>query len=662
MAHVAVLAVILLSSMAGTRTWTLVDSPSGEFSGLTASRSPLLKSGAQGLVDPVSNVEVAGESAPDRQRVEPTIAIDPRNASILVAGAQDLRLVGNGLHRWHGYYRSADGGLTWSSSLLPGFPGDSSTLGLSSPLHGSNATTDPVLAFDRAGNVYYAGLVFNISSAGMVGGPTVFVAKYGNDGADYSSVSLIRGPLFSDKEWIAVDTTGGPYDGNVYLAFDANLTSTSNFATLFTRSTDGGRTFSSPFYSPPDQSGELPGVTIGPAGDVYVSSDGFDPVTGNSLNYIQVSKITNGGTTLAQTVKAVDTASLLESSPQGGSFRAFTIPQIAADAHGVYLVWDDLRNGNVNVYITRSSDRGSSWTPPFRVNDSPLGQHFFPTIAVSGGIINVAWYDSRLNTGTSMTALDLFYTYSIDGGASFTQNMRVTPVSFSPEQVLRTDFPGPNLPFIGDYIGIAASSKTAHIIWSDNRNACDTRDPLYGCVDQDAFTASIDLLDFAVSANPVSAIVTQGLTKTANLTFVSVNGFSGNVSVSVSTSPGGLSVSPLSTTTSLPSGGMAILQLRFSPTNSTTPSLYTVNVTATLTPRAHFVLLSVTVQRAVPGGGTPNGSPGLLFYLWVATGVLAAGLVVVAGFMLMRRRRNSVKPLNPDAQGPKPGDPGQSIV
>src|SRR5712692_11554497 len=161
--------------MPGTRTWTLVDSPSGEFSGLTASRSPLLKSGAQRLFYPVSNVEVAGESAPDRQRVEPTIAIDPRNASILVAGAQDLRLVGNGLHRWHGYYRSVDGGLTWSPSVLPGFPGDSTSPRLSSLLHASNATSDPVLAFDRAGNVYYAGLVFNISSTGVVGGPTVFV-------------------------------------------------------------------------------------------------------------------------------------------------------------------------------------------------------------------------------------------------------------------------------------------------------------------------------------------------------------------------------------------------------------------------------------------------------------------------------------------------------
>jgi len=176
-----------------------------------------------------ANVPVVGEAAPDRQQVETTIVVDPRNPNVLVAGAQDYRLKSIGEHRWHGYYRSVDGGQTWTSGLLPGFPGDASSQGLASPLHRSNATSDPVLAFDRLGNVYYAGLVFNVSAAGILGngpiGNTVaFVAKYTNDGATYSSVKLITGPLFADKPWIAVDNTGGPFDGNVYLAFDANLT------------------------------------------------------------------------------------------------------------------------------------------------------------------------------------------------------------------------------------------------------------------------------------------------------------------------------------------------------------------------------------------------------------------------------------------------------
>lgn len=439
-----------------------------------------------------SNVGIVGEAAPDRQQVEVTIAVDPHNPNVLVAGGQDLRLRPNS-HRWHGYYRSTDTGKTWSSSMLPGFPGDNSPQGLSSPLHGSNTTSDPVLTVDSSGNVYYSGLVFNITSTGSIGNNVLFVSKYVNDGATYSGTTLIKGPLFSDKEWIVTDNTGGTFDGNVYVAFDANLTSTQPFGTLFTRSIDGGKSFSTPFYAPSDMTGQLPGVTVDSTGTVYVSSDAFNPVTSASLNYIQVSKITNGGTSLVQTIRAVDPTFWLTGPPTGAQFRAFTIPQIAADNNGVYLVFDDLREGNASIFFTRSLDHGSSWASPLRVNDVPTGQHFFPTIAVSGGIINVAWYDSRLNTGTTMTTLDVYFADSLDVGATFSRNIRITDASFNPDGVPRTDLPYPsNLPyFMGDYISIAATPTTVYPIWTDNRNMCDTFDPALGCLDQDAYTTTI---------------------------------------------------------------------------------------------------------------------------------------------------------------------------
>ncbi len=435
------------------------------------------------------NVPIVGEAAPDRQQVEPTIVVDPRNSSIIVAGAQDYRLLASGYHRWHGYYRSTDGGATWSQGLLPGFPTDNSVQGLGSPLHWSNATSDPVLAFDRLGDVYYAGLVFNISSSGAISGETAFVAKFTNDGATYSGATLIAGVSDADKPWIAVDNTGGVSDGNVYVAFDATLGGF--FATVFTRSVDGGKIFSPPFFTPPDKTGELPGVAVDPAGTVYVSTDAFDNVTGNPLNYVQVSRLTNGGTVLASNVKAAVPVVYLPSPLPGGSFRTFTIPQIAADSQGVYLVFDDFRTGDADVMLARSMNGGTVWTVPLRVNDVTTGDQFFPTIAASGGIVSVAWYDSRFNTGTTLTALDVFYSQSLDGGFTFSPSVRVTSVSFNPELVKRTDAPNFNDAFLGDYIGIAASPAMVHIVWADNRSACDTVVPTYGCVDQDVFTTTI---------------------------------------------------------------------------------------------------------------------------------------------------------------------------
>src|SRR5437762_11762796 len=227
--------------------------------------SPVLVAAASSSGTVGSNVPIVGEASPDRQQVETAISVDPRSQNILVAWAPDLRLKSLGEHRWNGYYRSADSGQTSTNSLMPGYPGDTSPQAMASPLHSSNATSDPVLAFDRLGNVYYAGLVFNVSAAGFLGngpiGNTVaFVAKYTNDGATYSSVKLITGPLFADKPWIAVDNTGGPFDGNVYLAFDANLTSITPFATVLTRSSDDGNSFYTQPYAPSYRPGGLPGI------------------------------------------------------------------------------------------------------------------------------------------------------------------------------------------------------------------------------------------------------------------------------------------------------------------------------------------------------------------------------------------------------------------
>ena len=614
----------------------------------TATRGSSLMAPASSAGVVGANVPVVGEAAPDRQQVETTIVVDPRNPNVLVAGAQDYRLKSIGEHRWHGYYRSVDGGQTWTSGLLPGFPGDASSQGLASPLHRSNATSDPVLAFDRLGNVYYAGLVFNVSAAGFLGngpiGNTVaFVAKYTNDGATYSSVKLITGPLFADKPWIAVDNTGGPFDGNVYLAFDANLTSITPFATLFTRSTDGGNSFSPPFYAPSDRTGGLPGVAVDPAGNVFVSTDAFDPVTGANLNYIQVSKITGGGTTLVQNARAVNPASWVTSgSSIGASFRAFTIPQIAADAHGVYVVFDDVRLGNSNVYITRSTDGGGSWTAPLRINDITTGQHFFPTIVASGGIVDVAWYDSRFNTQTPMTALDVFFTNSNDGGVSFSARVRVTNVSFNPGLVKRTDAPNWNEPFMGDYIGIAATPSAAHPFWADNRFACDTYDAAYtSCVDQDAFTATILLPDFGIAVAPSIQTILQGASGNAKVTLSSLNGFQGNVTVSASSSPYGLPISPSSKTLQLSAGGTSSFNLTFSPTTSTMPASYTVNITGTSGPISDFVLTAVQVQSSSVGGSLVNLDRLKLLMellsLWVP--ILLLGTATIAAWAWRKRAR-----------------------
>ncbi len=62
---------------------------------------------------------------------------------------------------WLGVFKSFDGGQTWQSVLLPGYPQDASAEGLASPLHGFGAAADPVVRAGTDGLFYFSGIAFN---------------------------------------------------------------------------------------------------------------------------------------------------------------------------------------------------------------------------------------------------------------------------------------------------------------------------------------------------------------------------------------------------------------------------------------------------------------------------------------------------------------------
>ncbi len=288
------------------------------------------------------NVDVtASNDAAERQQVEPTIAVDPHNPNVIVAGAQDYRLLSVGGHRWHGYYRSIDGGQTWNVMLLPGYPGDNSREGLASPLHGVYVSiSDPVLAFDRSGNVYYVGITAAASFTSPLGF-NLFAAKFVNDGADYAFTTLLPRSLYNlaDKPWIAVDSSGGPNDGTVYVTYDTiPLRGATDAGVALVRSIDGGVTYSLPILA--IKQGFFSGVTVDTQGRVFVSS--LTPGRSRTSSNIAVATSSDGGLSFHGHEIAAS-VSLLPSPLPGNSFRDFTLAQIAADNHGVYVALMTMR-------------------------------------------------------------------------------------------------------------------------------------------------------------------------------------------------------------------------------------------------------------------------------------------------------------------------------
>ena len=107
---------------------------------------------------------------------EPSIAVSTRNSSHLLAGDNDYRSVdfeelfaeqisGEPTpDAWLGVFKSFDGGATYASTLLPGFPADTSAAGKASPLFGLAAAADPIVRAGTNGMFYYGGIAFNRNS------------------------------------------------------------------------------------------------------------------------------------------------------------------------------------------------------------------------------------------------------------------------------------------------------------------------------------------------------------------------------------------------------------------------------------------------------------------------------------------------------------------
>src|SRR3954451_4932653 len=166
-----------------------------------------------------TDATLQGCSTGRRSQNEPSVAVDPRHSDVVAAGSNDYcaEISSGSGNQWPGYYRSTDGGATWRSSLVPGYPNDTSPLGSQSPTKGSCASAgDPTQAYDGGGRLYYGFICFNRAK------PTngsVYVARYDQDGAHYARTARVdRGTpsvwgLFQDKINVTVD----PASGNVYV-------------------------------------------------------------------------------------------------------------------------------------------------------------------------------------------------------------------------------------------------------------------------------------------------------------------------------------------------------------------------------------------------------------------------------------------------------------
>ena len=116
---------------------------------------------ATGIIPSLADAVLAECSIARGRQNEPAVAVDPRNASVLIGSSNDYCGVYAGSTTtfvpagpiWLGYYRSENGGRSFQSSLVPGYPGDLSPYAALAKIRTASAG-DPVIAWDAHGRVF----------------------------------------------------------------------------------------------------------------------------------------------------------------------------------------------------------------------------------------------------------------------------------------------------------------------------------------------------------------------------------------------------------------------------------------------------------------------------------------------------------------------------
>lgn len=408
---------------------------------------------------------------------EQQICINPTDPENLVACWRDFRLG----YRQVAIGYSLNGGQAWTDFLLGGpLPWDS----------------DPVLIVDPDGTFYFA--VLNYQSGGQ---SRLIVHRSATQGMTWEgpfTAVISQGSDFEDKEWIALDWTGGPRDGDLYLAWSRF----NEVKIMCVSSADRGETWSAPVrVSDSGFECQWPVPVVLANGNLLVAWDVYD-------EYVIAYDIsTNGGATWG-TDRVLTYTTLGAGDMINGGITIFPYPCLVVDQSGgarhgwLYCMYADIPVGanGIDIWCLRSTDDGQTWSAPVRVNDDPPGREsdqFHPWLTCDEqGVLTAIWYDRRDDPANYLW--HIYTSRSLDGGVTWEPSVRVTTAASSPADAMARAVAGDGsasgpqeqtgggiVPLestraglIGEYSGVAVRNGRIHPVWTDTRNG-----------DQDTYTS-----------------------------------------------------------------------------------------------------------------------------------------------------------------------------
>ncbi len=420
---------------------------------------------------------------------EPSVGVNPRNPLVIVGSSNDYcGTYNDGVDAdgaplpvgpiWLGYYRSENGGASFQSSLVPGYPGDTSPFGARAQVR-TASSGDPVLAWDGDGRLFAGSESSDDPAGSKKTFGDVWVATYENpagvagstisDGKEFRrSVVVNRGSsapnllgVFNDKTSIAADRTNNAATrGNVYFAW-SRFTGNGGSNIYVVRSTDHGATFSKPkLLTTSENDIQDPDIAIRGDGVVTVTWDSSSKKS--PLDSINYAVSTNGGATWSPsrnlaTYTSYDaqdvsdpTAEAPTSGPdfEGGEGEA----EEAGNARDCGVLDAACASGYIFFRRTTSPRSSADQTAPGN-----------PWVYV---VVEPVVPGSQVPTGTTYGATEVGV-----GGQSAVYAIRFNPLTGAKSGLVRI---APEAVGHQLFADVVADSGAVHVMWWDSR-----KDPCY---------------------------------------------------------------------------------------------------------------------------------------------------------------------------------------
>jgi hypothetical protein len=486
-------------------------------------------SGNTTLAAPPCDADVgAGTVLPGKEdvypfsEVEPWVDVSPVDSDIVAAIWQQDRWF-NGGARVNAGAVSFDGGSNWQEFVFPG---------VTECLDGTFArASDPWLSFSPNGDLHVMHLVLDIltlpGKPGGFGANGMMVQKIpaqalnGDlDPGDITDPILIafegNGEDLHDKNSLTAD----PFDANfVYAVWDfldlpagAAINPDRGIfggglgfkgAALFSRTTDGGQTWSKPtvLYNPGGVNQTIGNQIV--VDDEGVLYDFFNEILNFrnddrggqfDFNLSFKSSPDRGGTWLPKgrpmRVAKIMEAPVRDPDTNEPHRTAEVLFDVASDlsSGALYAVWQDRRfTGRSAVAFIMSTDGGATWSEPAMINQTPLStpsspndQAFLPSVAVADdGTIGVTYYDFRNNSSGGGTDTDHWFVHCHPSSVDCSD-----PEGWEDEVHLGGSFDARQAPFargyfLGDYVGLAKADDSFAALFTKGVSSANPTDQAY---------------------------------------------------------------------------------------------------------------------------------------------------------------------------------------